>query len=341
MLVRPRSGLDGSTAAGDTRGMPDPWTRVDPLGEALHFLRLSGVFYCRSELTAPWGLDLPPFPSSMMFHVVTRGECVLDVAGVAPSPLRVGELALVPHGEGHRILSAAGASAAPLFDVPREGLSERFEVLRHGGGGAPSTVICGVVRFDDPASAQLVRHLPRLIRMDAWDAPELEWMQSTLRLLAAEARELRAGGEAVITRLADVLVVQAIRGWIARDPAARTGWLAALRDERIGRAIARVHRAPARPWTVAALAREAGMSRSAFAARFTHLVGEPAMRYVTRWRMLAAQARLERDADVTLGELAGECGYESEAAFHRAFQRVIGASPGAVRRRGRERAAGG
>jgi len=154
----------------------------------------------------------------------------------------------------------------------------------------------------------------------------------TLRFMAAEARELRPGGETVITRLADILVIQAIRSWIARDPAAQTGWLGALRDQQIGRAIALVHRDPARNWTVASLAMAVGMSRSAFAARFSQLVGEPAVRYVTRWKMHAALMWLKEE-NAALSEIASRLGYESEAAFSRAFKRVVGISPGAARRR--------
>jgi AraC-like DNA-binding protein len=309
----------------------DTWTPVDALGEALHFLRMSGIFYCRSEFTAPWGLELPPFKDCMMFHVVTAGRCWLDVGGADIHPLRPGELALVPHGEGHRLLAEPGVSAARLFDLPRELVSDRYEILRHGGGGPSTTVICGVVRFDHPAARHLIQLLPRLMTVDAWSSPEMEWIQSTLRLMAAEARELRPGGETVITRLADILVVQAIRSWIAREPAAQSGWLGALRDRQIGRAIALIHRDPARDWTVASLASALGMSRSAFSARFTQLVGEPAMRYVTRWKMQAALTWL-KEGHAPLGELASRLGYESEAAFSRAFKRVIGVSPGMARR---------
>ena len=155
----------------------------------------------------------------------------------------------------------------------------------------------------------------------------------TLRLIAAEVEDLRPGGEAVITRLADVLVIQALRQWLAHDPAARTGWLGALADDRIGRVLAQVHRDPSRDWTVTSLAAEAAMSRSAFAARFTELVGGPAMAYVTRWRMHVAADELT-SGDATVAELAGRLGYRSEAAFSRAFSRTVGESPGALRRRG-------
>lgn len=310
---------------------PDPWTLADPLGEALHFLRMEGVFYCRSEFSEPWAIDLPAFNDSMMFHVVTAGRGVLMVKGAEPCPLAPGGLVLVPHGRGHRLASGPRVPAAKLFDLPRQLVSDRYEILRHGGGGGATTIICGVVRFDHPGARQLIRLLPKTISIDALSSPEAEWMQSTLRLIAAEAGEPRAGGETVITRLADILVIQAIRSWIASDPAARTGWLGALRDRQIGRAIALIHRDPAGNWTLAALASEAGMSRSSFAARFTELVGEPAMRYATRWKMHAAQMWLKTDA-APLSEIAERLGYDSEAAFSRAFKRLVGVPPGAMRK---------
>lgn len=311
----------------------DPWTTSDPLGEALHFLRMSGTFYCRSELTAPWGLRLSPEPGSMWFHVVNTGRCWLDVDGHEPRQLQPGDFALVPHGEGHLLLSEPGSPAAPVEQLPYDYASDRYAILRHGGGGAPTGIVCGTVRFGHPAARDLVAALPRTIVVDgAPDSPtpESEWMYSTLRLIAAEGRHLRPGGEAVITRLSDILVIQAIRAWIARE-GDRSGWLAALRDPRIGHALALVHRDPARPWSVASLARETAMSRSAFAARFTELVGEPVMQYVTRWRMQVALDLLRHD-DVAVTQLAGRLGYESEAAFSRAFKRTLGVAPGAIRR---------
>jgi AraC-like DNA-binding protein len=312
--------------------LPDLWkSSADPLGEALHFLRMSGSFYCLSEFTTPWALDLPPMQDCVMFHVVTAGECRLEVPGADVCTLRPGALALVPHGQGHSLSSGSDVTAAKLFDLPRELVSDRYEHLRHGGGGAPTTMLCAAVRFEDPSAQHLLRLLPRLIAVDAWNSPELEWLQSTLRFLNTEARELRAGGETVITRLADILVIQAIRSWISTDPQAQTGWLGALRDKQIGRAIALIHRDPARDWTVASLASAVGMSRSAFAARFTELVGEPAMHYLSRWKMHAALTWL-KESDAPLSQLASKLGYESEAAFSRAFKRLIGVSPGAARR---------
>jgi len=276
-------------------------------------------------------MTMMPMPGYVWFHVVTSGRVWLEAGDAEPTLLAPGDLGLVPHGEGHVLRSEPGVPAPGVLELDREEVSDRYEILRHGGGGAPTTLICGAVRFDHPAAANLVDILPPILTVEAASSPQVEWMQSTLRLMAAEARQPRPGGEAVITRLGDILVIQAIRSWIETDPAARTGWLGALQDRQIGRALSLVHRDPARDWTVASLADELAMSRSAFAARFTELVGEPAMQYVTRWRMQVAVNSLKEEG-ATVAELANRLGYRSEAAFARAFKRVIGIPPGAVKR---------
>jgi AraC-like DNA-binding protein len=304
---------------------------VDPVGEALHFFRVCGTFYCRSEFGAPWALAIPAMEDSVMLHVLMSGRCFLEVDGSPRRMLQPGDLALVPHGEGHVLTSAPGLPAAKLFEIHREPVSERYETLRLGGDGEQATMICGLFKFDDPAAKQLVALLPKIIAVDTWDSAQADWIHSTLRMIAAEAKEMSLGGETVITRLADILVVQAIRFWITHDPSAQTGWLGALQDPKIGKVISKVHRDPGRAWTLDLLAREASMSRSAFAARFTELVGEPVMHYVTRWRMHSAHARL-REGNATVSEVALTLGYESEAAFNRAFRRHLGISPGMAKR---------
>ena len=192
-------------------------------------------------------------------------------------------------------------------------------------------LVCGAVHFDDPAAQRLVEFLPRLICVDAWDASQMDWVHSTLRFMGNEARELKPGGETIITRLADVLVIQALRTWIAQADDAGQGWLRAIQDPKIGRAIALVHRDPSQPWSVDSLAEAVGMSRSGFAAHFRELTGETPMQYVTRWRMSLAVSWLSKEK-VSIGELAGRLGYQSEAAFSRAFKRTTGKSPGRARR---------
>lgn len=309
----------------------DPAPPNDPLGEALHYLRMDGAFYCRSELSAPFGARMPPLPSYLWFHVVTSGELWLTTFDGEARLLGPGDICLVTRGAGHDLTSAPGEPTIDLTAIEHQMVSDRYEVMHLGGGGARTQVICAGVRFDHPAARNLINALPEVILLQTASAPGLERIRSTLALMGAEARSLSPGGEAVITRLADILVIQSIRAWIESDPEARTGWLGALRDPLIGAAIARIHREPARDWTVGSLADELAMSRSAFSARFTALVGEPVMQYVTHWRMHVAVAAL-RDGEATVGELAARLGYRSEAAFARAFKRVVGTPPGAVRR---------
>lgn len=312
------------------------WASGDPLGEALHFLRLEGVVYAHSTLTAPWGIALPAMERCVMFHIVTQGSCWMRARDGEMIELRPGAFSLVPHGEGHELLSGKSAKTTPFFDLPVEHVSERYEVLRFGGGGEETRLICGAVCFDHPAAQDLIRQLPRVIHVDSWSAPEAEWVQSTLRLMGFEAGRKRPGGETVVTRLADVLVVQGIRSWLARGEGLETGWLAGLRDERIGRVLLAMHREPGRAWTVEALARLASMSRSALAARFHAVVGETPLGHLTRWRMQNAAHDL-RTGDEAVIEIARRYGYGSEAAFSRAFKRAMGSTPGEARRTGMAR----
>ncbi len=320
--------------AGIVDGMKgdDPWAPTDPLGEALHLLRMNGAFYCRTEMSAPWGMAMPAMPGHLWFHVVTAGRCLLRTADGETRTMSQNELFLVPHGQGHALLSEPGVATPSVMDLPRDLVSDRYESLRHGGGGPVTHMICGAIRFDQPSARHLIEVLPKTMHVDATDAAPDSWLPSLLRLMASEARELRPGGEEVITRLSDILVIQAIRAWLDSDPAARTGWLGALHDPQLGRALTLIHRHPDHPWTVASLAAELAMSRSAFSARFTQVVGEPVMQYVTRWRMQVAMRSFE-EGRTTTAELARKLGYRSEAAFARAFKRVLGVSPGAARKR--------
>jgi AraC-like DNA-binding protein len=305
------------------------WEPLDPLGEALHFLRVQGSFYCRSELTAPWGLTMPAFEGCLWFHAVLAGGCTLDVKGAPPVELGPGDFALVPRGKEHKLRTQSKVATPIVTDLPHLVETERYAVLEHGGGGARTTLVCGIVHLDDPSAPDLPALLPPLIHLPASYAPEAAWRESTLRLMAAEAEKLRPGGEAVLSRLADILVIQAVRAWLERDRGAERGWLGALRDPQIGRALMLVHRDPQKPWSVDRLAAAAAMSRSAFAARFTSLVEETPMQYVTRLRIHAAHELLERG---TIAEVADRLGYRSEAAFSRAFKRMSGVSPGVARK---------
>lgn len=309
--------------------LPVSPTPADPLGEALHALRLTGTLYCRAELTAPWAIAMPAFDGLMTFLVVTTGDCWLDLGGVRRR-LGPGSLTLVPHETAYVVRSDPCVAPRPLFEIPVERITDRYEIMRFGGGGELTQVTCGVVRFEHATARRLIASLPDLVHVDSWDDPG-GWLTSTLQLIAREASALRPGGDTVLTRLADVLVIQAIRAWLESSPESEQGWLGALRDEHVGRALATMHRAPGKAWTLARLAKEVGMSRSAFAERFTELVGEPAITYLTSWRMQLAWEALETTTD-SVAEIAERLGYRSDAAFVRAFRRTHGITPGAVRR---------
>lgn len=306
----------------------EPPARVDPVGEALHRLRVTGVFYCRTEAAGEWAVDMPAFGDCVSFHVVTAGECLVDVPGAPAVRLRAGDLALVPHGRGHVLASGPGApSLGPVDKLPQEYVGENYTVLRHPGPGPRAELLCGVLTVDGPASRPLLELLPAVVHLPAaaHDGP----IAAALDLIAAEVARPRPGGEAVTTRLADILVIQAIRDWLGGQSDAG-GWLGALRDPHLGAAVRAVHRHPGHPWTLARLAREAAMSRSAFAARFTEVVGVPAMRYVTTWRMHVAADLLGQGESVA--RAAAAAGYDSVPAFSRAFKAATGRSPGAARR---------
>ncbi|MEX5719791.1 AraC family transcriptional regulator [Geodermatophilus maliterrae] len=316
-------------------GPSRPWAPVDPVGGVLADLRIRGTFHCRAEVAAPWGLEMPALDGCMSSHVVTEGSCVLEVDGVR-SVLGPGDLALVPHGRGHLLRSDPDARIAGRADLlPQQYLGEHYSVLRLDGGGARTGLVCGIVEPDRPGAAHLLDLLPPVLHVDGHDAARSGWLPVLLGVIADEARHDRPGSEAVVTRLADVVVVQAVRTWLD-TAAAEPGWLRALRDPQVGRAVARLHREPGTAWTLPLLAREARMSRSSFAARFTELAGEPAMRYVARWRMHLATVALADGARV--GELARHLGYELEAAFSRAHKRVVGVPPVTAAHRGPGRA---
>lgn len=304
---------------------------VDPLGDALHALRLSGTFYCRSEMTAPWGIELPPMPESLMFHIITEGSAWLTFPNGAQHLLETGDFALVPQGRGHSLVDSPETPAINLFDYERPLLSPRYELLEIKGGGAPTSLICGVGSVKDPAAERMIGLLPSIIRMQA-ATPGNEWLRSSVELMVREARDLGPGGDAVITRFSDILVFQAIRHWLQNDPHAKIGWLGALQDPQVGRALSLIHRDPTQAWTVERLAEAVGVSRSGLASRFADLVGQTPMSYLRQWRFEIARNWL-RDTDQTLAEIAERLGYESEASFSRAFTKATGQRPGSVRRK--------
>jgi AraC-like DNA-binding protein len=303
---------------------------MDPLSDILHDLRLESSFYFRSELKAPWGLyfSVQDGPS---FHVIVTGRCFLRI-DTQRIPLQAGDLVLLPHGEEHQLADPAESAAIPCTALPSERVGHNAALLSYGGNGAESLLICGRMSFAGPMAHPLLDLLPRviLLRREKLEGAR-SWLDATLTMLGAEALSLRPGGAAVMTRLADILVLQTIRVWLENDDNRQPGWLGALADPDIGRALALIHRRAEEPWTVASLAAEVYLSRSVFAKRFSRLVGMAPMQYLTRWRMSLASSWMLEER-MSASETAQRLGYSSEAAFSRAFKRHLQVPPGLVRR---------
>ena len=207
-------------------------------------------------------------------------------------------------------------------------------ILHHGGGGAPTTVICGVFHYQDGGDHALLSLLPPLIHIKGDQGQAVPWLDFTLKFMGSEAGASLPGADTIIGRLTDILFIHAVRAWLVSHGEVNGGWLTALNDSQIGSALGHIHRLPGKPWTVESLASNVGMSRSAFSARFSMLVGEPPLRYLTRWRMRLASSWLH-DTDLSLADIAERLGYQSEDPFKRAFKREIGTAPGGYRRRDR------
>lgn len=305
----------------------------DPLGQALHQLRLNGSLYCRSKLAGEWSLAMPVLPGQMMFHIITEGGCWLVSNDREPVWLSSGSVALIPHGLGHVICSHTELTPTPFMESGVKRLSERYEELElvSEHDAELTELTCGVMMFDQLAGQQLVQQLPSLLMLEQLQQPQQQWLSSSLEFIAMEAQQLKLGGETIISNLADIIVIQLIRHWLEQESGNEQGWVAALKDKHIGLALQAIHHSPDKNWNVETLAGVAGLSRSAFSARFTRLVGSSVKQYLTEWRMKLAYRRLQHERlqnkQVPLITLAQELGYGSEAAFSRAFKRVMGFSP--------------
>ena len=260
----------------------------DALSQVLQDLRLAGAHYCRCEVAEPWGIELPAQADATLHHVV-RGRCWLQLPGTEPVLLAAGDVVLLPHGTGHRLLAQPGASSRRIEDLGAERLGGITYRLRTGGNGPRSLLVCCGVSFDEPAVHPLLELMPPLLVVRAKTTHD-PMLVALLEAMASEVSDQRIGAATVMTRLADSVIARLVREWVESHPDSTSGWLAAVREPQIGRALAAFHRQPEENWSVEALAAAAGMSRSIFSERFTALLGTSPAKYVARWRMhLAAR----------------------------------------------------
>lgn len=315
---------------------------MDPISDIFRTLHVTAVVHSRLEATAPWGLmreahiEEKVTPSGKRisptelahFGMVSRGNCWLSVDGIAdPIPLTGGDCFLIAPRTSFTLRDDPKTRPRSFCEVaPRENTN----VAHYGGGGAPTTIVSGFLSFDSASLKPITQLLPSLILIKADQAQTLA-LHSTVRLLASEMEVQSPGAEVVANRLAEVLFIQTLRAYIVSGTqSGKLGWLSAIFDPQIGAALRAVHADVNLPWTVESLAAKAGMSRSAFAARFKELLGQTPLDYVTEWRMQKALLLLKQE-DKKLVEVAQSVGYESDAAFSKAFKRVVGVAPGEYR----------
>ncbi len=322
---------------------------ADVLSDVLRAVRLKGAAYFTFDLTSPWVADVPPsrdiahivMPGAervIEYHVIAAGAPWGHAVGQPPIQLRAGDLIIFPQGDAHVLSSAPGMRAAPdmsQFVRPTTPLPIMYEM--GGGGPEKARIVCCFLGLDERPFNPLLAALPHTIHLSTSDdasrerVPRDSWLGPLVNIAIGESRSTRPGGENVLARLSELMFVEAVRRYIETLPAAETGWLAGVRDPLVGAALAALHGEPARAWTVEDLAHVVGASRSVLAERFTTMVGQPPMQYLALWRMQLASRLLTDGA--TVAEVAEQVGYESDAAFSRAFKKLVGHAPGSWRGR--------
>lgn len=314
---------------------------MDALSDVLRVVRLTGAIFFDVHASEPWVAEAPPgrsivgtiFPGAehlISYHVVTQGTCWAGLIGQAPLRLSAGDVLVFPQGHAHVLSSAPGMRDAPdvaLYRPPAKGQLP-FTISMGPSLGESAHVVCGFLGCDARPFNPLLDALPPVMRVSERAGGSLAAM---VQVALAESRERRIGGECMLGRLSELMFVDVVRRYLETLPADGKGWLAGLREPFVGRALSSLHRAPARDWTIESLAREVGLSRSALAERFTQYVGQPPMQYLMNWRMQLAANHLLSGMD-SVAAIADRVGYESEAAFSRAFKKAVGVPPGQWRK---------
>jgi AraC-like DNA-binding protein len=321
---------------------------IDTLSDVLRAVHLTGAMYVDIRAAEPWAAEAPPAraiapyvrPGAdhvIEFHVVLEGSCWGGLVGEPRVQLGTGDVIVFPQGDAHTMSSSASLPGKSMLSFYRSNQYAGLPITYHEGaqGPADTHVLCGFFSCDRQPFNPLLSALPRLLHASA-DSPGAEgeagWIAQFVSHARAESAAPRPGGQSVLTKLSELMFLEVVRRHLAAIPRERGGWLGALRDPVVGRAIGLLHERPAEDWTVEELARACGASRSLLAERFTAAVGIPPMQYLTQWRIQLAAGLLARGNE-GIGAIAATVGYESEAAFHRAFKKVVGVAPGAWRRR--------
>ena len=320
---------------------------MDALSDVLRVAHLTGGVFLRAEFFAPWCISsrltpehcspvLGPASHMMIFHYVAEGEVHIQIEGEQDEDLiETGEVVLLPRNNMHLIGSDLSLPAVPGKEVIRPPRDGGLFSIHHGGTGNCTRMVCGFLGCAGTEGNPVISSLPPLLRVKLEQGGAAEWIRSTFQYAAEEVSAGRPGSETVLAKVSELLFVEAVRRYAEELPDGRTGWFSGLRDPHVARALALLHRDITRRWTVDELGREVGMSRSALADRFIRLIGVPPMHYLAAWRMQVATGKL-RDTSGSLAQVAETVGYDSEAAFSRAFKKAFGTAPATWRRSNRQ-----
>jgi AraC-like DNA-binding protein len=315
---------------------------MDAFSEILSGVKLNGALFFSAEFSAPWGFSAPASniiaaelargaPHLVLYHFVIEGEALVQLADGPSIELKPGDIVVFPHGDPHNMTSVRGATAPfPSYGISAKIRSRDLSLLRAGGGGETARFVCGYMTCDPYLSRPILNGLPPVFKVNIRTDRSGQWLENSILHLVEEAASGRVGSEAMLAKLSEALFVDTLRRYVAGLPEQQMGWLAGARDPIVGKSLGLLHSRIAYPWTIASLSDEVGISRSALVERFTRYLAEPPMTYLTHWRLQLAARSLESTSR-GVAEIAADVGYESDAAFNRAFKREFGQPPGRYR----------
>jgi AraC-like DNA-binding protein len=318
---------------------------MDAFSEVLSGVRLKGAMFFSAEFSAPWRISAPnsralaltlapDAPHMVIYHFVVDGSALARLEEGPDIELSPGDIVVFPHGDPHQLSGGSGISRVDSTEVFRKIATRDLSPMQAGGGGATTRFVCGYLTCDPLLCGPILESLPPMLKVNVRTDRSGHWLEQSILHLVEEAASNHAGSDAMLAKLSEALFVDTLRRYVTGLPEQTTGWLAGARDAIVGKSLALLHRRPSHPWTIAELAAEVGLSRSALVERFTRYLSDSPIAYVTGWRMrLAAQALTSTSKGVA--DIAAEVGYESEAAFNRAFKRVFGVPPAQYRRKNR------
>lgn len=314
---------------------------MDVLSTVLKTVRLEGAMFFNAEFSAPWSFRSPPSCQVapyltaksrhvIIYHLLTHGRAYAQVENGPRVSLAAGDIVVFPLGDPHIMGNGRDVEPRDNGRMLQEILAQGLKLARMGGGGEITRFVCGYLACDPQLCKAFLGGLPPIFKVNISNDGSGQWLENSIRYAVEQAVASQTGSEIVVAKLSEALFVETLRRYVEHLPPGQTGWLAGARDPDVGNALALVHRQPGDPWTIAALARQVGVSRSVLAERFRHFLGVPPMAYLTRWR-LQLGAQMLASTSRSVAQIAAEVGYESEPAFNRAFKREFGSPPARFR----------